>query len=98
MTRRSVSKHYLQTARLPVLALAAVLSACAAYAEESAPGESIAARMKEIFDFNRNGVVKIQSTDPHGHIEGTGFYADSSGTIYTGLDVIGDGTNITVIQ
>ena len=102
MTRRSVSKNRrLRSARLPglpILALAAALSAATAYAEDNAPGDSITARVKEIFDFNRNGVVKIQSTDPHGHIEGTGFYADSSGAIYTGLDVIGDGTNITVIQ
>ncbi len=98
MTRRSVSKRCLRPARLPILALVATLGATAALAEKEAPDESIAARMKEIFDFNRNGVVKIQSTDPHGHIEGTGFYADSTGTIYTGLDVIGDGTNITVIQ
>jgi serine protease Do len=101
MTRRSVSRRTLSAlgaSRLPAIALAATLGATAAFAAENDPGESIAARMKEIFDFNRNGVVKIQSTDPHGHIEGTGFYADSTGTIYTGLDVIGDGTNITVIQ
>lgn len=101
MTRRSVSRRAFRAvgaARLPVLALAAALSAAAAFAAENDPGESISARMKEIFDFNRNGVVKVESTDPHGHIEGTGFYADSTGTIYTGLDVIGDGTNITVTQ
>ena len=98
MTRRSVSRRSFHVARFPALALAAALTALSAFAEDSAPGESIAGRLKEIFDFNRNGVVKIESTDPHGHIEGTGFYADSSGTIYTGLDVIGDGTNITVVQ
>jgi serine protease Do len=99
MTRRSVSRRALRAARLPVFAVAAALSAVTVLAAESDSGESIiSARVKEIFDFNRNGVVKIQSTDSHGHIEGTGFYADSSGTIYTGLDVIGDGSNITVIQ
>jgi serine protease Do len=66
--------------------------------EKAGITEDIAGRAEEIFDFNRVGVVKIQASDPHGRMEGTGFYADSSGTIYTGLDVIGDGSDITVIQ
>lgn len=101
MTRRSVSRasRTLGVSRLPILALAAMLSAASAFAEEGDPSTAnIAERVKEIFDFNRSGVIKIQSSDAHGRMEGTGFYADSSGTIYTGLDVIGDGTDITVVQ
>ncbi len=98
--RRSASKtaRALRASRLPVLALAAVIGVAPLLAEDGNPAENIADRVKEIFDFNRNGVIKIQSSDTHGRMEGTGFYADSSGTIYTGLDVIGDGTDITVVQ
>ncbi|MGH8048297.1 MAG: trypsin-like peptidase domain-containing protein, partial [Chthoniobacterales bacterium] len=96
MTRRSASSVAFLS-RTSLLALAA-FSASFVYAEEKDPAENLDARVKEIFDFNRNGVVKIQASDPHGGMEGTGFYADSTGTIYTGLDVIGDGKNITVIQ
>jgi len=61
-------------------------------------GDSISSKVKEIFNYSRGAVVKIQSCDEHGEIEGTGFYADPSGTIYTVMDVVGDGTNITVCQ
>jgi serine protease Do len=96
MTRRSASS-IIPLHLLGIGALAA-LSAASLLAGEKDPAESLDARAKEIFDFNRAGIVKVQATDPHGVMEGTGFYADSSGTIYTGLDAIGDGTNITVIQ
>lgn len=69
-----------------------------ARAEESDLGESIAHRVKEVFALSRAAVVKIQSTDKHGRIEGTGFYADPSGTIYTVVGVLGDGRNITVCE
>jgi serine protease Do len=75
-----------------------VLGSFAARAEEPDLGESLEARVKDLFTFNRSAVVKIQSSDQHGRIEGTGFFADSSGTIYTVLEVVGDGRNITVCQ
>ena len=87
-----------RTFRLPAAGLAILLGAASAFAEENDLGETIAGRMKELFTFNRSAVVKIQSSDQHGLIEGTGFYADPSGTIYTVTDVIGDGKNITVCQ
>lgn len=103
MTRRSASKR-VPSRRLspfPALAFAAAFGAASVLAEEAKPGfqaDHLSARVQEIFDFNRSGVIKIQASDSHGCMEGTGFYADSSGTIYTGLDVIGDGTDITVVQ
>lgn len=100
MTRRSVSNHRAHPRRsrqLPVAGLILLLGAFSALAEEDL-GESIAGRVKDLFTFNRNAVVKIQSSDQHGGIEGTGFYADSSGTIYTVVEVLGDGKNITVCQ
>ena len=99
MTRRSVSRSRKIWRALPACGLAAacILTVVAGEKPDD-PGGSIGSRMREIFDFNRNAVVKIQSSDSHGHIEGTGFYADSNGTIYTVLDVVGDGNDITVFQ
>lgn len=59
---------------------------------------SISDRVQEIFALHRDAVVRIESSDRHGRLEGTGFYADPSGTIYTLVGVIGDGTDITVHQ
>lgn len=103
MGRSASSPHrallrILRAGGLPVAAAAILLSAFAAIAEEPDLSASIAERMKEILAFSRSGVVKIQSSDRHGKIEGTGFYADPSGTIYTVADVLGDGKNITVCQ
>lgn len=83
--------------RLPLAGLVVLIGASAAFGEEDL-GASIAERMKEIFTFNRAAVVKIQSNDRHGRIEGTGFYADPSGTIYTTMNALGDGDEITVCQ
>ncbi len=87
----------MRTLRLPIAGLVLLIGAAAAFAEEDL-GDSIAGRVKEIFTFNRSAVVKIQSTDQHGRIEGTGFYADPSGTIYTTINALGDGKDITVCQ
>lgn len=100
MTRRSASKTpRLRRSLSSILVFAMLINVALTFAAEKSTSKgAISARMQEIFDFNRNSIVKIQSTDSHGWIEGTGFYADSSGTIYTGLNAVGDGTNITVIQ
>ncbi len=98
MTRRSASNPLRP---LPVLGLAllAAASPLLAAAEDPADlGAGFEERVKEIFAFNRTAVVKIQSADRHGRIEGTGFYADPAGTIYTVIDVVGDGKEITVCQ
>lgn len=87
----------LRNFRLPLAGLVILIGATTVFGEEDL-GASIAERMKEIFSFNRAAVVKIQSTDQHGRIEGTGFYADPSGTIYTTINALGDGQEITVCQ
>lgn len=69
-----------------------------ALAEVENLGESITARVKELFEANRDAVVKIQSSDRHGRIEGTGFYTDPAGTIFTLIGVLGDGKDISVVQ
>ncbi len=100
MMRRSVSRPRAarRTAHLPLIGFVILAGAFSAFAQEGDLGESLAGRVKELFTFNRSAVVKIQSSDQHGSIEGTGFYADSTGTIYTVIEVLGDGKNITVCQ
>lgn len=98
MRSRSVSNtiHRLRTFWLPTAV--AVLGTCSAIAESNDLAEAIATRVKEVFDFNRDAVVKIQSSDRHGRIEGSGFYTDPAGTIFTLIGVLGDGKDITVTQ
>lgn len=97
MRRRLVSSvpHPLRVLCLPAVVGAAVVSALA---EDGNLGESITSRVRELFEANRDAVVKIQSSDRHGRIEGTGFYTDPAGTIFTLIGVLGDGKDISVIQ
>ncbi len=60
--------------------------------------DSISDRVQNLFRLHKEAVVRIEGSDRHGRLEGTGFYADPSGTIYTLTAAIGDGENITVHQ
>ncbi|MGF1657777.1 MAG: S1C family serine protease [Verrucomicrobiales bacterium] len=46
--------------------------------------------LKEIFDTAQKAVVKIEAVDPHGRLEGTGFFINPSGLILTSYSVGGD--------
>lgn len=100
MRRRSASRA---TRRWPVVGLAVLTATAPLFAETAETvaadfGEQLEQRVKELFAFNRNAVVKIRAADRHGRVEGTGFYVDPSGTIYTVMDAVGDGRDITVCQ
>lgn len=60
--------------------------------------DSISDRVQDLFRIHKDAVVRVEGSDRHGRLEGTGFYADPSGTIYTLTVAIGDGENITVHQ
>ncbi|MGC1479722.1 MAG: trypsin-like peptidase domain-containing protein [Chthoniobacterales bacterium] len=60
--------------------------------------DSISDRVQNLFRLHKDAVVRVEGADRHGRLEGTGFYADPSGTIYTLAVAIGDGENITVHQ
>ena len=53
------------------------------------PSRPSAARLKTIFAKCKDAVVRIEATDLYGPHEGTGFFIDPAGTIYTHYSVAG---------
>ncbi len=101
MTRRSVFRGVRRSALLciPACGFIVFLGAFNAPAEEKKSiGDTIQERIQEVFNLGRGAVVKVQASDLHGLLEGTGFYADPTGTIYTLASTVGDATDITVTQ
>jgi len=103
MSLLSVSRDLAAIRRRSLRSPAAGLSLAAVcmlpvLAEEPSLADSIKAKVTEIFDLRKDAVVRVESSDRHGRLSGTGFYADPSGTVYTLAGVVGDGQNITVCQ
>ncbi len=80
----------------PVILLTASISLLRA--QDSDLADSISERVQSLFRLHKDAVVRVEGSDRHGRLEGTGFYADPSGTIYTLTVAVGDGENITVRQ
>src|ERR1700720_1914103 len=80
-------------ARLAFFAAAASLSAQPA--PESAT-TTISREVKDVFERCAKAVVKIEATDQHGELSGTGFFVDPTGTLYTAYSVGGEAENVTV--
>src|SRR5437763_16821019 len=57
---------------------------------------TISREVKDVFERCSKAVVKIEATDQHGNLSGTGFFVDPMGTLYTAYSVGGDGENIRV--
>src|ERR1700746_144241 len=79
-------------AKLAFLAAAASLSA--QQTPESVTGMS--REVKDVFERCSKAVVKIEATDQHGDLSGTGFFIDPMGTLYTSYSVGGEAENINV--
>src|SRR5438105_400419 len=67
----------------------------------STPGEgksftTISREVKDVFERASKAVVKIEATDQHGELSGTGFFVDPTGTLYTAYSVGGEAENLTV--
>jgi serine protease Do len=58
--------------------------------------ESIANEVRAVFDRTKKCVVRIEATDDHGQLSGTGFYVDPAGTIYTSYTIGGETSDIVV--
>jgi serine protease Do len=52
--------------------------------------------VKDVFERCAKAVVKIEATDQHGELSGTGFFVDPTGTLYTAYSVGGEADNVTV--
>ena len=79
-------------AGLAILAVATSLSA-----QQPAEPTAISREVKEVFDRCAKAIVKIEATDQHGDLSGTGFFIDPMGTLYTAYSVGGgEAENINV--
>ncbi len=94
MSRRLVS----DMVKFPRAVTAFVTLATTAIAGQDPLGTALSEKVTAVFAQGREAVVRIESSDRHGRLTGTGFYADPSGTIYTVTGVLGDAHDITVFQ
>ena len=65
-------------------------------AQESRIFQAISGEVEAIFSKCKDAVVRIEATDVCGVHEGTGFFIDPAGTIYTQYSVAGRSWNLTV--
>ena len=76
--------------------LVAVAPARAADLEGSRVFEAVQQQVRTVFEKCRGAVVKIEGTDAHGRLSGTGFFIDPNGTLYTCYSVGGETRDISV--
>jgi S1-C subfamily serine protease len=61
-------------------------------------GEKISSEVRRLFEERRDSTVRIEASDRHGKLSGTGFFADPAGTIYTLSYVVANADEILVIH
>jgi serine protease Do len=76
--------------------LAAVASLYAQQTPDSSATLTISRDVKDVFERCGKAVVKIEGSDQHGQLSGTGFFVDPTGTLYTAYSVGGEAENINV--
>ena len=78
----------------------ALLAATPALAQDAIPPNTVATaighEVRVVFEKCRDAVVKIEATDEHGDLSGTGFFIDPNGTLYTSYTIGGTSEDITV--
>lgn len=58
--------------------------------------DTIQQGVQTLFQKSRDAVVRIEATDSHGHLSGTGFFIDPNGTLYTSWSVGGEARDLVV--
>lgn len=58
----------------------------------------ISGKVRDVYRQRHAAVVRVEATDAHGRLSGTGFYVDPSGTLYTLAAVVTGSNEITVCQ
>lgn len=93
MSRRSSSRRWLAAALFGAFATSAVRAE-----EIAAPSiaEAIADEVRTVFEKCRKAVVKIEASDRHGQLSGSGFFIDPNGTLYTSYTIGGESRDIVV--
>lgn len=70
-------------------------------AAEPIPGngfEAIQTQIGQLYERCRHAVVRIEATDGHGQLAGTGFFIDPNGMLYTSYTIGGESREIVVRQ
>jgi serine protease Do len=66
--------------------------------EEAVRGfEAVQEQIRAVFEHCRSAVVKVEATDDHGRLCGTGFFIDPNGTLFTTYSVGGETRDISVL-
>jgi serine protease Do len=80
------------------LATFASFAVAASLSAQQTPDSAVflSREVKDVFERCAKAVVKIQATDQHGELSGTGFFIDPTGTLYTAYSVGGESENLTV--
>src|SRR6202023_4324111 len=83
---------------VPLLAAFASFAAAASLAAQQTPesATALSREVKDVFARAAKAVVKIEATDQHGELSGTGFFVDPTGTLYTAYSVGGEADNINI--
>src|SRR5260370_928271 len=63
---------------------------------EEKSATALSREVKDVFERCAKAIVKIEATDQHGELSGTGFFVDPTGTLYTAYSVGGEAENVTV--
>src|ERR1700731_3603858 len=71
-------------------------AATSLFAQAASEPTTISREVKDVFERCAKAVVKIEATDQHGELSGTGFFVDPTGTLYTAYSVGGEADNVTV--
>src|SRR6266481_6377250 len=81
-----------------LLAKLAFFAAAASLSAQPGPesATTISREVKDVFERCAKAVVKIEATDQHGELSGTGFFVDPTGTLYTAYSVGGEAETVTV--
>jgi serine protease Do len=79
-----------------VLIAAALLARASAQDAPGSVAESLAGEVRTVFERAQKAVVRIEATDRHGPLSGTGFFVDPSGTLFTSYTIGGESTDIEV--
>ena len=93
--RPSISKR----GPLALVAWGILLGRAALPAAEGDPGKVLHAfqqQARAVFEKCGAAVVRIEASDAHGRLAGTGFFIDPNGTLCTAYSVGGEGRDITV--
>lgn len=78
------------------MAAGTAAGAGAAWAQDAELSAGLQERICELLRERAAAVVRVEATDRHGKLVGTGFFTDPAGTILTVFSVVGDAQEVTV--